>query len=238
MYRRGFIKFTLLAWIYLAPLLLIQIAADFLLARRPLNLVYELAPWVLLPAWIIGHGACVIGAVKLLDGESFEVKQCFWLAAQRFRPLLGLGLCIVAAGALDLLYFSPAVIVFLMFSIGAATRTLENTSVVDCIRRTVELTRGRRWAVFGVYLVFVLVTILVVVTFGFIMILVALKIGEIAGVDGPPDAIMAVGDFICFSVFYAIGAVLVGVVYRDLRIAREGVIPGGSRGTLFSASDG
>src|SRR5271167_1890176 len=80
-YKRGFVKFTLLAWTYLAPLLLVQIAADFLLAPHQLNLVYQLAPWVLLPAWIIGHGACVIGAAKLLDGESFETERTFWVVA-------------------------------------------------------------------------------------------------------------------------------------------------------------
>jgi hypothetical protein len=76
-HKRGFVKFTLLAWTYLAPLLLVKIVAGFLLTPRQLNLVDELAPWVLLPAWIIGHGACVIGALKLLDGESFEAERSF-----------------------------------------------------------------------------------------------------------------------------------------------------------------
>jgi hypothetical protein len=62
----------------------------------------------LLPAWIIGHGACVIGAVKLLDGESFEAERSFRVVARRFRPLLGLGFCVIAAGALELLYFTRA----------------------------------------------------------------------------------------------------------------------------------
>lgn len=222
-YKRGFVKFTLLAWTYLAPLLLVKIVADFLLTPRQLNLVYELAPWVLLPAWIIGHGACVIGAVKLLDGESFEAERCFWVVARRFWPLLGLGFCVVAAGALDLLYFTPGVIVFLMFSVGGAARTVEKTSLMDSFRRTLELTKDHRWEVIGVYLVFLLMTFIVVVPSAVAMILVAVKIGEIAGVEGLPDAIMAVGDFAYFSIFYAIGAVLIGVVYRDLRIAKEGV---------------
>jgi len=221
-YQRGFVKFTLLAWTYLAPLLLVQIAADFLLAPRPLNLVYERAHWVLLPAWIVGHRACVIGAVKLLDGESFAAARCFCVAARRFRPLLGLGLCVVAAGALDLLYFTPGVIAFLLFAIAGAARAVENTSLMESFRRTLELTKDHRWAVFGVYLVFLLVTILGVALTGFVMVLVAIKIGEIAQVKGLPDAIMAVGDFACFSIFYAISAVLIGVVYRDLRSARAG----------------
>jgi hypothetical protein len=222
MYRRGFVKFTLLAWTYLAPLLLVKIAADFLLTPHPLNLVYEFAPWVLLPVWIIGHGACVLGAVKLLDGEGFETKRSFLVIARRLRPLLGLVLCVVVAGALGLLYFTPGVIVFLMFCVGGATRTVERTSLMDSFKRTLELTRGHRRAVLGVYLVFLLATIIVVIPSMFVMVLVAVKIGEIARVDGLSDAIVAVGDFTYFSIFYAIGAVLTGVVYRDLRIAKEG----------------
>jgi hypothetical protein len=221
-YRRGFVKFTLLAWSYLVPLLLVEIAADFLLAPRPLNLVYQLAPWLLLPAWISGHGACVIGAIALLDSESFEAARCFWLVVRRFRPLLAFGLCVVAAGALDLLYVTPGVVVFLLFAVGGAARTVEKTSLADSFRRTRELTKGHRWAVLAVFLLLLLVAGIVVVLWLVVMVLVAVKIGEIAQVKGLPDAIMAVGDFVCFSILYAIGAVLIGVVYRDLRIAREG----------------
>ena len=92
---------------------------------------------------------------------------------------------------------------------------------MDSFRRTLELTKDDRWAVFGVYLVLLLLTIIVVVPSGIVMVLVAVKIGEITGVEGLSDAIMAVGDFAYFSIIYAIGAVLIGVVYRDLRIARE-----------------
>jgi hypothetical protein len=56
-----------------------------------------------------------------------------------------------------------------------------------------------------------------------VLVLVAVKIGGTAGVDGLADATMAVGDFAYCSIVYAIGAVLIGVVYRDLRVAREGV---------------
>jgi hypothetical protein len=143
--------------------------------------------------------ACVVGAVKPLDGESFEVGPSFWVVARLLRPLLGLCFCVVAAGALDLLYFSPGVIVFLMFSVGCAARTVEKTSLLDSFRRTLELTKDNRWAVFGVYLIFLLMTITVIVSSGVVMVLVAVKIGEVARVDGLPDAIMLVGDFVCFS---------------------------------------
>jgi len=152
---------------------------------------------------------------------------------RRLRPFLGLGFCVAAAGALDLLYFSPGVIVFLMFAVGGAARTLEKTSLMDSFRRTFELTKDNCWAVFGVYLIFLLTTIIVVVSSGVVMVLVAVKIGQIAGVDGLPDAIMAVGDFACFSILSAAGAVLIGVVYRDLTLEKP-MVPAPS---ATSASD-
>jgi hypothetical protein len=106
--------------------------------------------------------------------------------------LLGLGFCVVAAGALDLLYFTPGVIVFLMFSVSGAARTVEKTSLMDSFRRTLELTKDSRWAVFGVYLVFLPMTIIVVVPSVFVMVLVAVKIGQIARVEGLPRRASAI----------------------------------------------
>lgn len=232
-YVRGFGKFTLLACTFLLPILLIKLGAGFLLPAQQRQLIIGLATLTLLPLWAIIHGACVLGAFKLMNGEGFEAGQAFGAAARRFWPMIGAGICVaLAAGLGSLLLVVPGVIVFLMFYVAGAACVVEKTGVFDSLRRSRELTRDYRWRIFGVIFVFMLLVLVILVPFAVVS---AIAIGLAGGVKavagakalvGLPFVILSVNEFVFSVISYGLGAVVVGVIYHDLRIAKEGVTVG------------
>jgi len=226
-YWRGFGKFIFLACAFLVPILLIKLAAAFLLPAQQRQLVIGLATLALLPILVIAHGACILGAFKLLNGEGFAAGPSFGAAAKRFWPLLGAGICIVVAGALGaVLLVVPGVIALLMFYVAGAACVIEKTGVFDSLRRSRELTKDYRWSLFGILLVFSLAVFVLMIPFGGVAAAVIFGAGGPKAavlLTGAPFAILAVNEFVYSALSYVLGAVAVGVIYHDLRVAKEGV---------------
>jgi len=229
-YWRGIGKFTLLACTFLIPILLIKLGAAALLPAQQRQLVVGLATLALLPLWAIIHGACALGAFKLLNGEGFEAGPVFGAAARRFWPMIGAGICVgLAAGLGFLLLFVPGVIVFLMFYVAGAACVVEKTGVFDSLRRSRELTKDYRWRILGVVFVFMLVALAILIPFAVVAAAVIGLAGGVKAVAGAkalvglPFVILSVNEFVFSAITYTFGAVVVGVIYHDLRVAKEGV---------------
>jgi uncharacterized membrane protein len=156
--------------------------------------------------------AIIYGVVQQLRGRGFTVAESLGAGFARLGPVFGLSLAVgFCVGLASVLLVIPGVIVWCMYAIAIPVCVVERRGVFDSMRRSAALTKGARWRIFGVFALIVLAATLVGVIVGALATL-----GR-----GLPLAVLAV--YLVESAAGAFRAVTVGVLYHQLRGAREGV---------------
>ena len=132
-------------------------------AGVPINIIYS---FVVVP---LLSGAMIFYTYRSLTRNQVTVGQAFNQANRRLLQLIGVSiLCflLVFAGCIALIIPGLYVSYRLMFSLYATV--IDNSSVIDSLSSSWELTKGRWWLVFRSYL------LIVVVAFGPIFLIVLL----------------------------------------------------------------
>lgn len=90
-----------------------------------------------------------------LEGETPTPQEVFRRGGQMFLPLLGLNILFflgVLAGMILLVV--PGVILALMWCVSGPALMAEQAGITESFRRSTDLTRGHRWMLFAVFLLF------------------------------------------------------------------------------------
>ncbi|MGA7429376.1 MAG: hypothetical protein WBQ24_17685 [Xanthobacteraceae bacterium] len=158
-------------------------------------------------------GAAVVDVViDDMRGRPVDMTKALRVALRRFFPALGATIAVVGLAILGFaLIIVPAAIVVSMFFVVVPACVVEGLGPVQSMRRSAELTKGSRWRIFALWFAIVMAEIIVqmeldqaIRPFGYFALVLA------------PQVLwdMVVGAF---------AAVATAVVYRDLRVAKEGV---------------
>jgi hypothetical protein len=168
----------------------------------------------LIPVFIVtqslANGAVIYGVVQQLRGRTFSVTDSIQITLRRFLPMLGVAICTSVAIALGaLLLVVPGIILMCILYVSIPACIAEQRGVFASMSRSQFLTEGHRWQVFG--------TVMVVAAASGALEGIAGTIFEQAGEIGTliVQALEAIPD--------SFNAVLVGVFYYELRVAKEGV---------------
>ena len=156
-------------------------------------------------------GALVYGASRDLSGHKVGIGECLGRGLATLLPVLGvLILASLGVGIASLLLIVPGIILYVMWWVALPVAVIERPGVIASLKRSAELTKGKRWSVFGVLLITVLISMVLngVATFG----------GLVAGYLG-----MAILVWIVQSFTAAFGAIVVAVGYYRLRGEKEGL---------------
>jgi len=181
-------------------------------------------PWLSIVAWLVAvvvtavsHGIVTVGTVQQLGGERFDLRVClqrglaaapkvavatflFWLAI-----LLGMVVIII-----------PGLVVVVIFWVYLPTIVVENVGILESFRRSRLLTRGRRWPIFGLFLVvigaYVVLEVVLIRTVGLAGLQAAMRNFWI---------LVAAGAF--GSVIGTYYAVVTALGYYHLRAEKEGI---------------
>jgi hypothetical protein len=120
--------------------------------------------------------------------------------------------------ALSLAGVVLAILLTVMWLVYTAAIAIEGKSVFASFGRSAELTRGRRWTIFGL---FILVTIVMIAPAVVIAIATDWSPAD-ALAEGPATAGGAIG-YMYYALATAFYAVLIAVAYYYLRVEKEGV---------------
>ena len=123
--------------------------------------------------------------------------------------ILPLPLSALAGSPFDT-YFVPGLILFCMFYVAVPVCVVERPGVFASLSRSAFLTKGYRWKVFGTLIVIMIASIAV-------QYVARLILGS-AGLY-----VLLFGAQVLNTVVGAFGSVLNGVIYYQLRVAKEGV---------------
>ncbi|TIP97719.1 MAG: hypothetical protein E5X61_40330, partial [Mesorhizobium sp.] len=113
------------------------------------------------------QSALVRATIEDLNGKQPSVGDCIKIAVGCFLPTLGIGLLAVLGAGLGLiLLIVPGIILWLRWSVAVPVLVQERLGVFGSMARSSDLTKGSRWALFGLFLVMIVAVIAIELALG------------------------------------------------------------------------
>jgi len=168
------------------------------------------------------QAALVHGTIADLNGKKASFGDCLATGMRFLWPVVGVSLLLgLAVGFGFLLLIVPGVLMGLAWCMNVPVVVVERKSVFESFSRSADLTRGHRWPIFGLAVVYVLIVwiidaVALAATGGFN--LAALARGE-AGFNGVEWVVLTLMQV----VQSLIGAAGLASIYYELRSGTEGV---------------
>lgn len=158
---------------------------------------------------IVLQASLIVASANDLAGKPVNFGECVNRAVAKLLPLIGLGIVVAFGVAIGFVFFIiPGVILYLMWMIAVPVLMVENLGVFEALSRSSALTKGSRWKLLG----------LIVVFFIFSMI-IAIPIGLLSVIS---PSLSIVSSALLSAVSAAVGAAGIAAVYIELRGAKEG----------------
>ena len=186
------------------------------IALTPMSPVFALLSLIGALATVAGmlfaYPAMFLLAMQDLHGQVATPDVLFKTAGRKFWPLLGLFILAglgVAIGCLLLIV--PGVILALAWSAAMPALVLENRGVFQSFGRSADLTRGKRWSIFLLYLLVFVVAVVIE------LVLLAI-FGGFRGLLSPQQSLAAsVVPALLSVITVPFGAVLTTALFNQLR---------------------
>ena len=155
---------------------------------------------------VVLQAAYVQVAIADLNGRELSVGACLESTFNHIGPLVGIAVLMGLGLLAGLLAFVvPAFILLTMWSVVAPVRVVERTEVVATFRRSMELTAGSRWRVFGLIAIYIVAS--------------AVVQGALENLGGPFVAGLA------SALMGMLAAIGTAALYMELRRLKDGVAP-------------
>jgi hypothetical protein len=195
-------------------------------AGRQTIAVLVCAGLVYLVSWFVLQAAVVHGSVASFNGRRASMGDCLATGLKHFVSVVLVGAIVtVAALAATLLLIVPGIIVIVMWFVAIPARVVEHASIGGSLNRSSELTRGYRWSIFGLCIVyffaFALILLVVSALVG-VGLVVTSNEDVLSDIDGP---IVFVGNTISTMISSIFLSTLVAAIYYELRQIKEGIGP-------------
>jgi MFS family permease len=219
--KRNFVPFTVLSGIAMLPYAYIFLTqANMALALKTgvapsppkFGIAFGLTALLAGLMYFIAQAVIIFGAFQDMRGQRVSIGASLRVGLNRFFPFIGLafceGFCIVLG---MMLLIVPGVILFVAWSVAISVCVVEKLGPVKSLGRSAQLTKGHRWKIFGILLLVMLGSGLV----GAILNLLLAAIGNIA--------VFVILHYIWQALYTAFFSILMVVIYRDLRVAKDGI---------------
>ncbi len=187
------------------------------------SLLLMAAGWVLnLVGMFLLQGMVVKAAVNGFNGAPTGFGDAFDAGVRMFLPLLGLG--VVAGVAIlfgYLLLLVPGLILTVLWSVAAPAVVVEKRGVFESLQRSRDLTRGHRWSVFGLIVIYGVLSWLISILIGGVSIATG---GALTG--GSPNLwVNLIAGPVVSVLSGVVASAGAAALYYELRTAKEGAGP-------------
>lgn len=171
----------------------------------------------------------MFGAVRTLRGSEWRFFEALSHALKVAIPVIIVTLLVgLGVGLGMLLLLVPGLILLVRWYVAVAVRVVEPVSVMEAMRRSADLTEGRRWEIFGaIIILFVIMFVLQSIFMVFNIMLV----GAGSGFNPDPAAggaslLPTIIGFVLMTIGQVIGMLVTvvapSVAYYLLRVEKEG----------------
>lgn len=195
--------------------------------------IFSPAMWLGMVLAMIGglvlQGVVVHTVIARLHGRTVSVNDALAVGARFLLPLLGLGI-IQGLGILLgwVLLFVPGLILAVMWSVSAPSLVVEKRGIFESLQRSRDLTRGHRWAIFGLFVVYFILSMIIGMVAGGAGMAAGFSAATVGGGATALSPLVIVSVTISALVNGAqgvLGAAGVSSIYYELRMTKEGVAP-------------
>ncbi|MEM8936566.1 MAG: hypothetical protein AAGC77_09185 [Pseudomonadota bacterium] len=177
-------------------------------------------------AWIVGavagyilQGAIIHGAVVDFNGARASLGDCLSTGLKHFLPLVGIAILMtlgIAAGMLLLII--PGIILAIMWAVAIPAQVIENMGVLKSFGRSRELTKGSRWKIFGLFVIYIILAIVIGM-----MVMLPASVFTSAGSGSATSTVLNVFQTLSTVLSAVVGSAGVSALYYELRKSKEGV---------------
>lgn len=185
---------------------------------------------VMLVAAFVLQAAIVHATVADLNGRRVSVGDSLKVGLSNWLPLLGLAI-LMGLGVMVgfVLLIVPGIILAVMWSVAVPAKVVEKIGVTDAFQRSRDLTRGRRWAIFGLFVIYVIavwiVEALIMAAAMPFILSKGLPTVETATGFTALNAATTVASALIATISTLVSTAGGATLYSELRSTREGVGP-------------
>ena len=171
----------------------------------------------------IATAGILYGVIQQLRGNHAGIGESLSVGIKRLLPVIGVGIVVgLAVGVGLLLLIVPGIILGCMLYVAVPVAVVEKPGLGGSLKRSQELTSGYKVQIFGLFVVITLLT--VAANF----VLSKMMVPDVNSVTNLDDFLAKVKTFLIAAaglslVMGSLGAAIQGVVYHDLRVAKEGI---------------
>ena len=151
-------------------------------------------------------------AFQDMSGRRISLSEALRAALGRWLPLVGLSICVgfgIVCGFILLIV--PGFVLMIMWYVANPACIVERLGVFASMGRSSELTKGHRWAIFGMF-------VLIAIASG----VMSAVVKGVLGLSGSTGLVIS-GNLAWTALATAFAAVFAIATYHDLRVAKEGV---------------
>ncbi|WP_244602729.1 glycerophosphoryl diester phosphodiesterase membrane domain-containing protein [Mesorhizobium delmotii] len=177
-------------------------------AQRVIVTIFVVLASMVLAA--ILQATLVRAAIEDLSGKRPSMGDSLKMAIPLLLPVIGIAVLVsLGAGLGFMLLIVPGIILWLRWSVAVPVLVQERRGVFGSMKRSRELTKGSRWALFGFWVILIIA-----------VIAIQLVLSQIVMVFGVTTALIL--DALVRSVVSVVTSVAPAVSYVELRQVKEG----------------
>lgn len=172
-------------------------------------------------SWVLGTlvtASITFGTYQHLTGRKASVGRLLSRGLPLIFPVLGVTIIVsLLVGVGMMLLVIPGLMIWTAYMVVIPATVVERLGIGASMKRSADLTRGFRWQVFGTYVLIAVISIL-------FMMLIGGLIGGAIGFSGGEVSglVAALIEFLSQGISMALFAVVLSVIYNELRVAKEG----------------
>ena len=182
--------------------------------------LFGLGVFTLMIGSVLLQAATIRVAVATLNGDKPSAFRELSRSYGVILPIIGLAIVMsFGIGLGMLLLFVPGIILAVMWIVATPVYVMERPGVFGALGRSRNLTRGHRWPIFGLSVVYFVAYFVVSAVLGGIFVALAMIAGDLNG--------MSITSTIANALLGAVSGVVtsagISAIYYELRMIKEGV---------------
>ena len=183
-------------------------------------IILTILVWLIAYFWL--SAALVYGVVSDLRGTKAGIGE---ILRGALSVLLPVSLISIVVGVLVVLgwmvFIIPGIFLYVIFWVAVPAAVVERTGVIDSMKRSLELTKGNRWKVFFVLVLWIVISFIIQMVVAFAVGIPMMPADQMTAPQ-VSTAGMWIADIVNM-LLAGIGASILAVGYHDLRVAKEGI---------------
>nr|WP_314435688.1 YciC family protein [uncultured Brevundimonas sp.] len=175
----------------------------------------------LVGAYVV-QGMVVRAAINSFNDKQTTFGEALSAGAKVFLPLLGLAIVAgIATGFAYILLIVPGIILTVLWSVSAPAVVAEKRGIFEAMQRSRDLTRGYRWHIFGLLVIYLVLSMVV----GMLVGGVNLAAGGTFSGGAPSAAVNMISNALTNALTSVVVSAGVAALYYELRAIKEGAGP-------------